>query len=352
MKKNVAILFGGQSPEHDIALKSAEFIINSIDTTRYTVYPIGIDKKTGFWYLQPNLTFPIKLNTDKNNLITLLPDHKLYHVHTNEISEPIDIVFPVLHGRNGEDGTIQGALELFSIPFVGADRLGAALGMDKDVSKRLLREADIPVAPFKVVHVHELDTIDTVSLLEDIGFPCFVKPANTGSSYGISKVRRQEELKTAMLEAFKYDRKILIEAAVSGREVECAVMGNDFPLVTDPCEILIKRDFYDFTAKYDDNAGTEFVVVADIPQSVRDEIKQLAIAAYRCLDCRGLARVDFFYANGGKVYINELNTMPGFTAFSMYPRTWQAAGVEGKELVTKLLEYALEDFDQRQSLLM
>lgn len=351
MKKNIAILFGGQSAEHEISLRSAEFILKSIDTTRYTVYAIGIEKKTGLWYLQPNVTFPLKIDTAPQNLVSLLPDHKLYHVHAKTISETIDGVFPILHGPNGEDGTMQGLLQLLNLPFVGANCLGSAIGMDKDVTKRLLREAGIPVAPFKTVRQHEFAHVDIANLLQDIGLPCFVKPANMGSSYGITKVRRQEDLKDALSLAFQYDRKVLIESTIVGRELECAVMGNDFPLVTNPCEILIKSDYYDFNAKYGDNTETEFNVPANIAPALQEKIKTLALKVYACLDCSGLARIDFFLTQEGHVYVNELNTLPGFTPISMYPRMWQHEGIEGQRLVSELLDYAFEAFDQRQSLL-
>ncbi len=352
MKKNIAVIFGGQSAEHEVSLKSAEFILKSLDTTKYKPYAIGIEKETGLWYLQPNITFPLTLNTHSDNLVSLLPDHKLYHVHTKMISDAIDVVFPVLHGPNGEDGTLQGLLQLIGLPFVGANCLGSAIGMDKDVSKRLLREAGIPVAPFKTIRAHELGTIDETALLNGIGLPCFVKPANMGSSYGISKVNTAQELQAALTLAFQYDRKVLIEGAITGREVECSVMGNDFPLVTNPCEIKVTREYYDFTAKYDDNGGTEFIVPAIMEPALQEKIKAVVLKAYSCLDCRGLARVDCFLTKEGVVYINELNTIPGFTAMSMYPRMWQAAGVDGPTLVTKLIHYAFEAFDQQQNLLV
>lgn len=352
MKKNIAVLFGGQSAEHAISLRSAEFILKSLDQTKYKAYAIGIDKDSGLWYLQPTLTFPLSINTAPENLVSLLPDHKLYHVHTQIISNTIDVVFPVLHGPNGEDGTLQGLLQLIGLPFVGADCLGSAIGMDKDVSKRLLREAGISVAPFKTIRSHELGTVNTTELLNGIGLPCFVKPANMGSSYGISKVNTAEALQAALVLAFKYDRKVLIEGAIIGREVECSVMGNDFPLVTNPCEIKVTREYYDFTAKYDDNGGTEFIVPAVMEPALQEKIKALVLKAYACLDCRGLARVDCFLTKDGTVYINELNTIPGFTAMSMYPRMWQAAGVDGPLLINKLIDYAFEAFDQQQNLLV
>lgn len=352
MKKNIAVLFGGQSAEHEISLKSAEFILKSLDQTHYKPYAIGIEKETGLWYLQPKITSPLTINTAPENLVSLLPDHKLYHVHTQMVSEAIDVVFPVLHGPNGEDGTLQGLLQLISLPFVGADCLGSAIGMDKDISKRLLREAGIPVAPFKTIRSHELGIVTTTELLNGIGLPCFVKPANMGSSYGISKVNSAEELQAALVLAFKYDRKVLIESAIIGREVECSVMGNDFPLVTNPCEIKVTREYYDFTAKYDDNGGTEFIIPAIMESALQEKVKAVVLKAYACLDCRGLARVDCFLTKEGTVYINEINTIPGFTAMSMYPRMWQAAGVDGPTLIAKLIHYAFEAFDQKQNLLV
>ena len=353
MKKNIAIIYGGQSAEHGISLKSAEFILKSIDQTKYTPYAIVIEKESGLWYLQPKISFPLlEVNTAPENLVSLLPDHKLYHVHTNVVSDAIDVVFPVLHGPNGEDGTLQGLLQLIGLPFVGANCLGSAVAMDKDVSKRLLRDAGISIAPFKTVRYHELETVNTTELLKGIGLPCFVKPANMGSSYGISKVNKAEDLHAAIVLAFKYDHKVLIEAAIVGREVECSVMGNDFPVVTNPCEIKVTREYYDFTAKYDDDGGTEFIVPAVMEPALQEKVKAVALKTYFCLDCRGMARVDCFLTKDGTVYINEINTIPGFTAMSMYPRMWQASGVEGPALVKKLIDYAFEAFEQQQNLLV
>lgn len=350
MKKNIAVLFGGQSPEHEISLKSAEFILKSLDLSRYTPYAIGIEKTTGFWYLQPTLAFPLQLNTAPENLVSLLPDHKLYHVHNQQISAAIDVVFPVLHGPKGEDGTIQGLLALLGLPFVGADCLGSAIGMDKDVSKRLLREAGIPVVPFETIRQHEYEAIDLQALIKKLGLPCFVKPANMGSSYGISKAHTETELREALSLAFQYDTKILVESAIVGRELECAVIGNDFPQATNPCEVIVSREYYDFIAKYDDNGGTEFEVVAPIDANLQERIKALAFKTYVCLNCCGFARIDFFLAQDGTLYVNELNTIPGFTAMSMFPRMWNAAGVDGPALVNKLIDYAFEAFDHRQNL--
>lgn len=352
MKKNIAVLFGGQSPEHEVSLKSAEFILKSLDKTLYTPYAIGIEKNTGLWYVQPHMTSPLSINTAPENLVSLLPDHKLYHVHSKHISAAIDVVFPVLHGPNGEDGTVQGLLELLGLPFVGADCLGSAIGMDKDVSKRLLREAGIPVAPFETIRHHEGDSVDLQKIIKELGLPCFVKPANMGSSYGISKVHTQAELGKAIALAFKYDKKVLVESAIVGRELECSVMGNDFPLVTNPGEIIVSREYYDFIAKYDDNGGTEFKFVAPLETALQEKVKALALKVYACLDCRGLARIDFFLTKNGDVYVNELNTIPGFTAMSMYPRMWEQAGIEGPALVQKLIDYAFEAFDQEQNLLV
>ncbi len=349
-KKTIAVLFGGQSPEHAISLRSAEFILKNIPEDRFEILAIGIEQKTGFWYLQSQWTSPLSLNTEAKQLVSLLPDHRLYHVNTKAISEPLDLVFPILHGPNGEDGTIQGLLQLFRLPFVGAACLGTAIGMDKDVSKRLLREAGLPTPAFKTLHMEQLNSLNLDALIEEFGLPCFVKPANMGSSYGISKVCQREDLKPALELAFRYDRKVLIEEAIIGRELECAVMGNAFPKASLPCEIVLKREYYDFTAKYEDAGGTEFQVPADIEPALAEELKSLALKAYRCLDCQGLARVDFFLSREGKLYLNELNTLPGFTAMSMYPRMWQACGVEGKELIMQLLDYALEAFDQRENL--
>ena len=320
MKLRVAVLCGGRSGEHEISLRSAESIIAAMDPQRYEVQRIFITPE-GRW--EPRAISP----------------------------EPggnpgIDVVFPVLHGTFGEDGTVQGLLELAGLPYVGAGVLGSAVAMDKEVTKRLLRERGLPVAEFVVLARGEYDLDDICSRLP---FPMFVKPANLGSSVGISKVKTREELARALELAGEFDRKILVERGIAGREFECSVLGNDNPIAAVPCEILPSREFYDYEDKY--LLGTSKTVLpADLTPDQTREVQRLAVACYQAVHCEGMARVDFLLETAtGKFYINEPNTIPGFTSISMYPKMWEAAGVPYAELITRLIDLALERHREREA---
>lgn len=361
-KLRVGIIFGGRSTEHEVSLQSAKNVIEALDKEKFEPILIGIDK-TGRWMLseQANYLFNandpklIKLN-NSGRTVTLVPDQnsaKLISLDSNiNISQSnnlsIDVVFPVLHGPLGEDGTIQGMLKLFNIPFVGCSVLGSAIGMDKEVMKRLLRDTRIPIAKFIVLKTGE--KIEFTKLKKELGLPLFVKPANAGSSVGVSKVENEGEFKKAIEEAFKFDTKILIEQAVKGREIEVAVLGNEAPQASIPGEVIPTKDFYSYDAKYIDEDGARLEIPAKLTAAEVKKIQHTALEAYRTLCCEGMARVDMFLTESREVLINEINTIPGFTKISMYPKLWEISGVSYKDLITKLIELAIERHKKDQKL--
>jgi|SRR5579863_3490297 len=316
----VAVLCGGRSGEHEVSIRSAESIIAAMDPARYEVQRIFITKE-GRW--QPRAISP---EPDGN--------------------PGIDVVFPALHGTFGEDGTVQGLLELAGLPYVGPGVLASAVAMDKDVMKRLCKESGIPVVEHMVL---TRGSIEPEGICRRFPFPMFVKPANLGSSVGISKVRSCEELKVALDLAGQYDRKIIIERGIEGREFECAVLGNDRPVAAVPCEILPSRDFYDYEDKYLLNQA-RVVLPADLTPAQTGEIQKLAVESYSAVGCEGMARVDFLMeTKTGAIYVNEINTVPGFTAISMFPKMWEKSGLAFPKLIDRLIELALERHRDRQA---
>ncbi len=349
-KIRVGILFGGRSTEHEVALQSAKNIVEAIDKDKYEVVLIGIDK-AGKWYLNEashfllNANDPkrIKLNTDASS-VTLVPHPQAPTLMNTTDQSPqgaLDVVFPVLHGAFGEDGTIQGMLKLANIPFVGADVLGSAVGMDKDVMKRLLRDGGLPIGKFITAHLHKRRELSFTDLKRELGLPFFVKPANTGSSVGVSKVKNEAECETAIDHAFQFDRKILIEEAIIGREIECSVLGNETPIASTPGEVIVKSEFYSYEAKYIDADGAYSEIPAKLDAAVAKNIQALAIEAYQVLCCEGMARVDFFL-RGKELFLNEINTIPGFTNISMYPKMWEASGISYRDLIDRLIQLAMD----------
>jgi len=356
-KINVGILYGGRSAEHEVSLQSAKNVLAAMDKEKYRPVLIGIDK-SGNWILNDSPNFLlnaddprlIKLNAS-GEAISLIPqsEGKLSRRSGGQTAAQVDVVFPVLHGPFGEDGTIQGLLKLANIPFVGAGVLGSAVGMDKEVMKRLLRDAGLPIGPFITVRSEDpLPDFKTVSA--ELGLPVFIKPANLGSSVGISKVDNVAEYHSAVRQAFDYDRKILIEAYIDGREIECSVLGNADPMASVPGEVISSHDFYSYEAKYIDENGAELKIPADLSTEEVERIQQLAVATFKTLSCEGMARVDFFLASSHEIIINEINTIPGFTAISMYPRLWEASGISYSELIDRLIQLALERFEIEQKL--
>lgn len=358
-KIRVGILFGGQSAEHEISILSARNVLEALDPARFEALLIGIDK-SGRWLLQ-----------DAQRLLTSGRDPRQVRIEQGEparlptafggtavpegTSSPLpDVIFPVLHGTMGEDGAVQGLLELAGIPYVGAGVLGSAVGMDKDVMKRLLRDAGIAVADFRTLRrgFFDRDAAAACHELASLGFPLFIKPANAGSSVGISKVERPAELENAVRRAFEFDTKVLGEVAIAGREIELAVLGGTPPTVSVAGEIIVRhRDgFYSYDAKYIDDKGVELALPARIAADAQAEAQAIALKTFEILECEGLARVDLFLTAEGKLFVNEINTLPGFTAISMYPKLWALSGVSPRALVSKLIELALERSRQRSQL--
>ncbi|WP_432662530.1 D-alanine--D-alanine ligase [Wukongibacter baidiensis] len=368
MKKkiNVGVIFGGKSAEHEVSLMSATSIINAIDKDKYNVVPIGITKEGGWMiYSGPieqiengeweGISNKLLRDKPKENVFSIIPvgkkEHDLQEVVPTGLANKIDVVFPALHGPYGEDGTIQGLLEMADIPYVGAGVLASSLCMDKAYSKKLFELEGLNVVEYVVVLRNKLKKhMDeyVASIEERFEYPIFIKPANLGSSVGITKAHDRDELIKGLDEAAKYDKKILVERSIEGREIECAVLGNDDPIPSVVGEIVPSHEFYDYEAKYFDDGKSKLIIPADIPKNISDEVRQMAIVAYKALGCTGLSRVDFFLEKEtNKIYINEINTMPGFTKFSMYPLLWQETGLPYDELIEKLVELALERYEEK-----
>jgi D-alanine-D-alanine ligase len=352
----VGVLFGGRSGEHEVSLQSAQAVMAALRDAGHDVLPIGITSQ-GRWLVSgdPMRALTSGRVTDEQTA-TMLPEpgHSgLTPVRESDGGiEPaaigqLDVVFPVLHGTYGEDGTVQGLFELASVPYVGSGVLGSALGMDKAVQKTLWRGMGLPVADFVSLRRGAPWTDATERVEQTLGYPCFVKPANLGSSVGVSKARDRKELLLALEEAARYDSKLLVEQAIDARELEVAILGNREPQASVVGEIVPAEEFYSYRAKYLD-AGSRAIVPAEIPEATSEEVRRLAIAAFKAVDADGLARVDFFLERGtDRLYVNEINTMPGFTRISMYPMLWQASGLSFAELVSKLVELAEERFAER-----
>ncbi len=353
MKKKirVALLFGGKSAEHEVSIRSAKNIAEAIDKEKYEVSLIGIDK-SGKWLSHKSsqlLLGPQHPSQSQKTSTSLAakPDETLVKTNYSPLAS-VDVVFPVLHGPFGEDGTVQGLLKLANIPFVGAGVLGSAIGMDKDVMKRLLKEAGIPVARW--ITVHDGETLRFRSVAEELRLPVFIKPANLGSSVGVSKARNEEEFMKALQTAFQFDRKVLIEEYIKCREIECSVLGNDEPVASVPGEVEVHHDFYSYEAKYLDENGASLEIPAQISEHTTKLIQNLAVHAYKVLSCEGMGRVDFFLKENGTVLVNEINTIPGFTNISMYPKLWEASGISYTELIDKLIQLAIERHSKEQHL--
>lgn len=360
-KIRLGILFGGTSAEHEVSLISAKNVIEALDQQKYDLFLIGIDK-SGEWLLRDRSSYLanandlklVHLDGAKEGVALLLKQNQKeivsYQRSQLHQSLNLDVIFPVLHGTFGEDGTVQGLLKLAGIPFVGSGILGSAIGMDKDVMKRLLRDAEIPVARFLTVHQYNRDQFTFEAVVQKVGLPFFVKPANAGSSIGINKVKEKEKYFDALAEAFLYDRKVIIEEFISGKEVECSVLGNDSPIVSLPGEVIPQHEFYSYEAKYLDADGAHFQIPASLPPQVVAAAKEMAIKAYRAICCEGMARVDFFLKENGDLLVNEINTIPGFTSISMYPKLWEVSGISYSELLDKLVELAIERHQQELQL--
>lgn len=348
----VAVLFGGRSGEHEVSLASAASVIRGLDPDKYESMPIGITKD-GHWLIGEGAakTLPDILKGGRRVMLTADPtEPALVPLDRGAGAQRFDVIFPVMHGTYGEDGTIQGMLELAGLPYVGAGVLGSAVAMDKDVAKRLCQDAGIAVVPWVTVHRWRWEK-EPEAVRTEIGakleYPVFVKPATLGSSVGMSKVHSGDQLAPALNLAAEFGMKILVEKAVSAREIEVSVLGNHEPKASVPGEIVPHREFYDYTAKYLED-GTQLLIPADLKPAQIKKIQAMAVDAFLALELCGMARVDFFVEKeGGKIFLNEANTIPGFTSISMYPKLWEASGIGFRELIDKLIELALEMHRER-----
>ncbi|MGH9470589.1 MAG: D-alanine--D-alanine ligase family protein [Terriglobia bacterium] len=356
-KLRVGIIFGGRSGEHEVSLQSAASVMAALDRTKYDPVPIGITRE-GRWVLGQALPSPsaraLSAVISHGNPVTATADPgSLILLDSGSAALRLDVVFPVLHGTFGEDGTVQGLLELAGIPYVGAGVLGSAVGMDKDVMKRLFRDAGLPVVPWVLALRGEWNFKPSeikARFAKEIGCPAFVKPANLGSSVGISKVRRRPELGRALDLAAQYDRKIVVEKGIDAREIECAVLGNDDPRASAPGEIVPVNEFYDYDAKYV-SEGSRLIIPAPLSPSKTRRVQDLAVRAFKAVDAAGMGRVDFLLdRNSGKLWVNEINTIPGFTSISMYPKLWEASGVPYPQLLDRLIALALERHQEKKKI--
>ena len=355
-KINIGILYGGRSGEHDVSLCSAASVFSALDRNKYNVTAIGI-ARDGRWYVQgkpeivPDKDFGRKMALKKSGM--WLDNHfeqknklHLYDIKNKNKEVVVDVVIPALHGTFGEDGTLQGLLELAMVPYVGADVTGSAVGMDKDIAKRLLKESGIPVVPSITVNKQSWKENSKTIMKEapaKLGLPLFVKPVCTGSSVGVKKVKKKEELAKAMNFAFQFDNRVMIEKAIDCREIECAVLGNEKPAGSILGEIIPNHEFYSYEAKYIDPNGAALNIPAQINKALSDKIRKIAVEGYMALGCSSMARVDFFLdKKTNKFYLNEINTLPGFTSISMYPKLWEATGLKYSNLLDKLITLALD----------
>jgi D-alanine-D-alanine ligase len=358
-KLRIGVVFGGRSAEHEVSVQSAKNILEAMDRSKYDTVLIGIDGE-GRWYLndralpllQSGRQLP-KLIVDGATEVALAArgsESQLIDLSAHRGIGTLDVLFPVLHGPYGEDGTVQGLSKLADIPCVGPGVLGSAVGMDKDVAKRLLRDARIPIARFVTLYRGGGQATGFEELRIALGLPLFVKPANSGSSVGVSKVRSEPEYTKAVELAFRYDTKVLVEEFIDGREIECAVLGNADPIASIPGEVLPSHDFYDYEAKYIDEHGAALEIPARLDPSMTEEVRRLAVRSFQTLCCEGMARVDMFLEQGGRIVVNEINTIPGFTRISMYPKLWEASGIPYGELIDRLIQLAIERFRIEQGL--
>ncbi|OMP66791.1 D-alanine--D-alanine ligase [Domibacillus epiphyticus] len=347
MKMKLGLLYGGKSAEHNVSLQTAKAVTAALDLNKFDVYPVYISID-GTWTEGEKLDAPAE-HIDE---LTIKGNGGTEHVLSMLSKGKYDVVFPLLHGPNGEDGTVQGLLEVLNVPYVGNGVLASSAGMDKVIMKNVFAQAGLKQVGYTHMTRTEWETnkIPSCEMIErEIGWPCFVKPANLGSSVGISKCQNKDELIDAMEEAFQFDRKVIIEEGVNAREIEVGILGNDHPACSVIGEIVPKKDFYDYKAKYED-ADTALIIPAEITADQKKEMESLAIRAFRSLDCSGLVRADFFLTESGEFLINEVNTMPGFTPFSMFPLLWKEAGVEYPQLIEKMIDLAIERHTEKQKI--
>ena len=345
-KINVGVLFGGKSGEHEVSLNSAYNVINAMDKDKFDITMIGIDR-SGKWMIYEG--DPVNIKNDTWHCGLTVPKNNLAVLGDDRIGN-IDVFFPVLHGTFGEDGTVQGVFDMMDVPYVGCGVLGGSVAMDKVVTKQVCESAGVSTCEYTCLYKKEIleDVDKCVNLLTVFyDLPLFVKPANMGSSVGISKATDKESLKEALLEAVKYDNKVIIETFVKGREVEVAVMGNDDIQASCVGEIVPCNEFYDYEAKYLSGDNSAVIIPADFEEALSERIRRMAVKSYQAIGASGLSRVDFFVTDSGDVLLNEINTLPGFTNISMYPKLWEASGIGYTDLITKLIELAFDRYNSR-----
>jgi len=356
-KQKLFILCGGQSAEHEVSIVSAKSIVRTLDQNKYQIYVVYI-AKNGAWFLLDSLRQLLTIadmqavdtSSGCQQVVLVTGEPSRFYGLASQKYFDVDIVFPVLHGPNGEDGTVQGLLELAKLPYVGCDVLSAAICMEKDVSKRLLQAAGLTVADWLTVTPETLQSIKPKDVINKLGLPLFVKPSNLGSSVGISKVSDEKSLMAALEFAFKYSTKVLVEQAIVGRELEVSVLGNSEPKASLPGELITQHDFYSYEAKYLDPNGAQFTVPAKIAKPLIAKIKEVAIKAYQANNCIGMTRVDCFVTEQDEIIVNELNPIPGFTKISLYPQNWEASGLPYAKLLDELISLAVARRKQLQHL--
>lgn len=343
-KLNLAIVFGGKSTEHEISLLSTRSILNQINEEKYNISLIHIDMD-GNWSLRK------VIDSASSTPVAMVPGAKgaiLVDTNTGKQLGNIDVAFPILHGLFGEDGTIQGFFKMMNVAFVGCGVMASSACMDKDMCKRILRDAGIGIVPYAMATPYQKPSFQ--ALEKHLGTPMFIKPANLGSSVGIFKISSEAAYNEKVEEALTFDPKVLIEKAIVGKEVECAVLGNDKPKASLPGEVVMTTGFYDFKSKYVDKDASSTRIPADITESQIETVRDTAVKAYKAMGCEGLARVDFFITNAGEILVNEINAIPGFTSISMYPKMWEATGIPYPELIDILIELGIERYSQEQGL--
>ena len=344
-RQRVAVIFGGRSGEHEVSVVSARGVMAALDSTRWEAVPFAI-AKNGDWFSSDETA--AGLADGCTAFIGGLP--LLKNADVPPALAGCDVAFPLVHGTYGEDGTLQGFFEIAGMPYAGAGVAASAIGMDKALMKALFHEAGIPVARYGVVRAWEqaADSAQAARYVEsEFGYPCFIKPANGGSSVGVTRVRSREDLADGFRAAFALDDKAVVEEAISGQEVECSVLGNEHPEASVVGEIEPDREFYSYESKYDPNSKTRLHIPARISAETSEDVRELALRMYRVMGCEGYARVDFFVRGGREVVANEVNTIPGFTSISMYPKLWEASGLAYRDLLTRILELALERHERR-----
>jgi D-alanine-D-alanine ligase len=349
-KTKVLILFGGYSTEHEVSVNSARNVIQAIDKEKYEPIIVGLTKESGTWYYFTGTQLPNAVTTvsdSSNSLENVVNLRKTGQSvclmnDTGSINIPIDFVLPILHGKYGEDGCLQGLCRMFNLPFAGPAVASSAACMDKDFTKRILESCGIPIGPYMTVYAGEKITYENV--IKQLGSPFFLKPANTGSSVGVYKIKTQKDFETYLPIVFQYDEKIVIEQHIQGKEIECAVLGNQESVTSVLGEIKPNHEFYSYESKYIDPNGADLIIPAPLDQETTKKVQQYALKAYKALGCKGFSRVDFFVTSSNDIYLNEINTIPGFTNISMYPKLFEASGISYSDLISRIIELGIQDY--------